>query len=134
MKDLLLCVHVLVKTLNLEISCCCLANYEKEFYLSACRTCSMIIFPYSTNQIIVFWRCLCRCRRLCLSSVLVSSCDPLTGLLTEGGKLWSSGRREHKWRCQRSACGQLVKLLVKGKKLLFSAIFNHKVFVEETRD
>ena len=31
-KDLLLCVHVVVKTLNLEISRCHLADYVKEFY------------------------------------------------------------------------------------------------------
>ena len=30
MKDLLFCVHVVVKTLNLEISRCHLADYVKE--------------------------------------------------------------------------------------------------------
>ena len=53
MKGLLLCVHVVVKTLNLEISRCHLGDDVKELYLSACRTCSTIIFPHSTNQIIV---------------------------------------------------------------------------------
>ena len=52
MKDLLLCVHVVVKTLNLEISRCHLPDYVKELYKSACRTCTTIIFPPSTNQII----------------------------------------------------------------------------------
>ena len=33
MKDLLLCVHVVVKTLNLEIARCHLADYVKELYL-----------------------------------------------------------------------------------------------------
>ena len=51
-----------VKTLNLEISRRHLADYVKEFCLSACRTCSTIIFPHSTNQITVFSRCRCRCR------------------------------------------------------------------------
>ena len=32
MKDLLLCVHVVVNTLNLEISRCHVADYVKEFY------------------------------------------------------------------------------------------------------
>ena len=54
MKDLLLCVRVVVKTLNLEISRYHLEDYVKEFYLSASRTCSTIIFPDSTNEIIVF--------------------------------------------------------------------------------
>ena len=52
MKDLLLCVHVVVETLHLEISRYYLADYVKELYLSACRTCSTIIFPRLTNQII----------------------------------------------------------------------------------
>ena len=69
MKDLLLSVDVVVKTLNLEISRCHLVDYVHEFYLSACRTCSTIIFPHSTNHIIVFWRRRCRCRRPCLSSL-----------------------------------------------------------------
>ena len=55
MKDLLLCVHVVLKTLNLEISRCHLADYVKELYSSACRTCSTIISPHSTNQVIFFY-------------------------------------------------------------------------------
>ena len=70
MKDLLLCVHVAVKTLNLEISRCHLVGYVKELYSSACRTCSTIIFPHSTNHIIVFWRRRRRCRHTCLSSLM----------------------------------------------------------------
>ena len=42
-----------------------LGDYVKECYQTACRTCSTIIFPHSTNQIIVFWRRLCRYRRPC---------------------------------------------------------------------
>ena len=36
-----------------------------------CMPWSTIIFPYSTNQIIVFWRrrCRCHCHRSCLSSL-----------------------------------------------------------------
>ena len=41
-----------------------------EFYLSAWRTCSTIIFPHSTNQIVHFWRRRCCCRRAFLSSLL----------------------------------------------------------------
>ena len=52
-------------SLNLEISRCHLADYVKELYQSACRTCSTIIFTHSTNQIIVFWRRRCSCRRPC---------------------------------------------------------------------
>ena len=47
MKDLLLCVHVVVKTLNLEISRWYLTDYVEV------RPCGTIIFPHSTNQIIV---------------------------------------------------------------------------------
>ena len=49
---------------------CRLADYVKEFYLSACRTCSTIILPHSTNQIVLFWRRRCCCRRAFLSSLL----------------------------------------------------------------
>ena len=38
-----------------EIWRCHLAAYVKELYWSACRTCSRINFPHSTNQIIVIW-------------------------------------------------------------------------------
>ena len=44
MKDLLLCVYVVAKTLNLEISPYHLSDYVKELYLSAYRTSSTIIF------------------------------------------------------------------------------------------
>ena len=52
------------------MSRCHLADYVKQLCQSACRTCSTIIFPHSTNQIIVFWRCRCRWSLLCLSSLL----------------------------------------------------------------
>ena len=31
-------------------------------FISACRTCSTLIFTRSTNQILNLWRCCCRCR------------------------------------------------------------------------
>ena len=53
MKDLLLCVHVVIETLNLEISARChLPDHVKELYERVCRACSMIIYFLSTNQII----------------------------------------------------------------------------------
>ena len=75
MKDLQLCGRV--KPLNLEISRRHLADYDKELYLSACRTCSTTIFPHSTNQIIVFWR---RCRRLPLSLLKPPNYKQLQGV------------------------------------------------------
>ena len=71
LSSLLLCVDVVAITLNLEISCCHLANYIKHLYLSACRTCSTTIFSPSTNRIIVFWRSRFCCRRPRLSSLIV---------------------------------------------------------------
>ena len=49
MKYLLLWVHVVVKTLNLEVPHCRLAVYAKELYSSAYRTCSTTVFPHLTN-------------------------------------------------------------------------------------
>ena len=66
-----MCVHVVVRTLKLEISRCHLADDVTELYESACSTCSTIIFPRSNNQIIVFWRRRCCFRRPCLSSLFM---------------------------------------------------------------
>lgn len=66
MKHLLLFVYVIFETLNFEISRWHLADCIKECDQSVCRSCSTIVFPLSTNQVIVFWRR--RCRRTCLSS------------------------------------------------------------------
>ena len=47
-------------------------------YLSACRTCRTIVFPYSTNQIIVFW-----CRRVAVAVPLAVPLVPcLSSLIT----------------------------------------------------
>ena len=56
-------VRLVIQALNLKISRCRLADYVKEFYLCACRTCSTIIFPHLSNQRVIF--CLCCCRRRC---------------------------------------------------------------------
>ena len=70
------CVHVVVKTLNLEVSRCrCLSDDVKEYYWSACYTRSRIIFPHSANQIIAFSCCCCRCRCPCLNSLRFSGCN-----------------------------------------------------------
>ena len=71
MKDLLFCVHVAVKTLNLENSRRHYFGRLRQIILLKCvRTCSTIIFPHSSNQIIVFWRRRCCCRRPCLRSLI----------------------------------------------------------------
>ena len=46
---------------------------RQKLHQKACRTCSTIIFPHSTNQIIDLWRCLCRCRSHFLNSLF--SCE-----------------------------------------------------------
>ena len=63
MRDLLLCVHFVVKTLRFGHFTLSFGKLRQELYWSACRTCSTIIFPHSTNQIIVFWRCRLRSLR-----------------------------------------------------------------------
>ena len=64
-------VYVIVKTLNFEISRWHLADCIKECDQSVCRSCSTIVFPLSTNQVIVFWRR--RCCRPCLSSLMTTA-------------------------------------------------------------
>ena len=56
MNGLLPRAHVVVKTPNLKISRCRLANYIQKIYYSACRNCNTITFRYSTNHIIDLWR------------------------------------------------------------------------------
>ena len=53
MKDLLLCVDVVNKTLNLEISRCHLTDYVKELSKNRQSSCSTLIFPHSTNQLLI---------------------------------------------------------------------------------
>ena len=49
MENLVLCVHTVIKSLNLEISLAVWqAASKKCTYLNACHTCSMTIFPYYT--------------------------------------------------------------------------------------
>ena len=90
MKDLLLCVHVVVKTLNLEISRCHLADYVKELYKNVCHMCSIIFFPHSTNQIIVFWCC-----RPCLSSLILMELVGVGERFFESAKLNQRCRYSH---------------------------------------
>ena len=49
-----------------------LVDYVKELHQKAWRTCSTIIFPHSTKQIVDLWRCPGRCRRHFLNSLLGS--------------------------------------------------------------
>ena len=53
----LLWARVVVRTSNMKVSPLRLADYVKRLRQKACST---IIFPHLTNQISVFWRCLCR--------------------------------------------------------------------------
>ena len=70
MKDLLLRARVVLRTPKMKISRRHLPDYVKTLHQKACRTCSTIIFLYSTNQIIDLWRCRWRCRRQILSSLV----------------------------------------------------------------
>ena len=46
MKNSPSCVHVLHKTLNVVISCCCYAEDSKEMYQNLKRTCGAIVFAH----------------------------------------------------------------------------------------
>ena len=70
MKYLLLGARVVVRSSNVKISGRPVADYVKKLRQKACRTCSTIIFPRLTNEIIDFWRSRGRCRRHFLNSLL----------------------------------------------------------------
>ena len=58
---------------NMKISRRRLADYVKKLHLKACRMCSTIIFPRSTNQLmnhLNLWRCRCRSRCCFLNSLI----------------------------------------------------------------
>ena len=46
-----------IKKVNVVISCCCFAEDSTYLFIRACRTCSTIIFPHPTNQIVDLWCC-----------------------------------------------------------------------------
>lgn len=74
---MLLCVRVVVKTVNLKISRCHLVGNVKELYLSACgtcgtcSTCSTIVCPHSTNHIIHLLRFCCLGHRRFLNPIMI---------------------------------------------------------------
>ena len=49
---------------NMKMSHRRLADYVKKLHQKACRTCSTIIFPHSTNQTIDLCCCCCPCHFL----------------------------------------------------------------------
>ena len=70
MKDLLLPYWWCRQNIKiLKFLCRRLTDYVRKLYQKACRTCSSIIFPHSTNQIIDWWRCCCSCSRRFLGYV-----------------------------------------------------------------
>ena len=56
LKDLPSWARIVVKTSKMKVSRLRLADCVKNFHQKACRTCSTIIFPRSTNRIIDLWR------------------------------------------------------------------------------
>ena len=69
MKDLLLQAHVVIRTSNGKLSRH-LAHHVTKLHQKVCRTCSMIIFPHSVNQIIDSLGCHCCSPHSFLNSVL----------------------------------------------------------------
>ena len=45
-----------IKTAIVVVSRCCPAEDGADLFIRACHTCSTIIFPHSTNQILNLWR------------------------------------------------------------------------------
>ena len=74
MKDLLLRIRVTVITIsNKNIQRRRLADHVNKLPQKACRTCSTIVFSYSTKNIIDLWRRCCRCNLRFLNSLFLFS-------------------------------------------------------------
>jgi len=72
MKDLLRRIRVTVITIsNKNIQRRRLADHVNKLPQKACRTCSTIVFSYSTNHIIDLGRCCCRCSLRFLNSLFL---------------------------------------------------------------
>ena len=71
MEDLLLRARVVVRISKLYILRRRLADYAEKLHRKACRTCSTIIFPHLTNQIVDLRRCRWPCQSQFLNSLLV---------------------------------------------------------------
>ena len=70
MKNLLLRARDVDRTSKIKIPRRRLTEYVETSQQKACRTCSTIIFPRSTNQTLNLWRWRCRCRRHFLNSLI----------------------------------------------------------------
>ena len=57
-KDSRLYAQVVIRTIKVIILRCFCAEEGTDLFINECRTCSTLIFPHSTNQILNFWRCL----------------------------------------------------------------------------
>ena len=59
MKDLQLYAQVVFHNQNLVTLRCCFVEGVTELFQSSSCTCSTLICPHSTNQILNLWRCRC---------------------------------------------------------------------------
>ena len=88
MKDLLLCVYIAVKTLNLQnltlfgrLCSKCQLHVQHDYFSSFNQSSHCFLpllrctvnFPHLTNQIVVLWRCHCRCSTRCFNSLIWQS-------------------------------------------------------------
>ena len=64
-RDLQLYAQVVIRTVNVVILRCCFAEDGTDLFISACCTCSTLIFPPSTNQILICGVITAICRRRC---------------------------------------------------------------------
>ena len=96
--DIRLYAQVVVKTVNAVISRGCFPEDGTDLFIGACRTCSTIVFPHSTNQILNLWRCRSCSRRWCLNSLLGSlRNDSCMIWLVEWGKIMVLHVRQAFW-------------------------------------
>lgn len=109
----------------------------REMYKRVCRTCSTIIFPLSTNDIIALWRCRCRSLRCFLNPLFCHACAAwrqcdLTSTRPPLGRRWVAFTRQTKVAKLKLACVKdttaVDKLLATNRTSLCSRQLFHRLF------
>ena len=102
------------------ISGCYFSDDGTELFLSASRTCSTLIFPQSTNEILNLWRCNCCSRRQRLSPSIIAIILFRHHRHAVGKS--KSSYHDCKMRASKRVSGKVTAILAASFKVSFSVV------------